>query len=187
MRWKICLREVNHRLYRASLDNQAGMSGSTIVALLAFERHCLSIWAGDSRVYRSREGCARTDHAGSQRGAGAARRRSRRFSRSGSLERDHARGGRIAGPLPRHRAARAAQPRPLSLVQRRPVPGALGCRHGPSPHRQRSGRGLQGADETGAERHVQRQRLRHRRAVLHRHHERVPESSGCARRPASSS
>jgi type VI secretion system protein ImpM len=48
------LRSVNHRLYQASLDNQAGMSGSTIVALLAFERHCLSIWAGDSRVYRCR-------------------------------------------------------------------------------------------------------------------------------------
>jgi type VI secretion system protein ImpM len=31
------------------------MSGSTIVALLALERHCLSIWAGDSRVYRSRD------------------------------------------------------------------------------------------------------------------------------------
>ncbi len=50
------LREVNRRLYEESLDNQAGMSGSTIVALLALERHCLSIWAGDSRVYRSREG-----------------------------------------------------------------------------------------------------------------------------------
>lgn len=50
------LREVNAALYRTSIDNQAGMSGSTIVALLAFERHCLSIWAGDSRVYRSREG-----------------------------------------------------------------------------------------------------------------------------------
>jgi type VI secretion system protein ImpM len=50
------LRSVNEQLYRASLDSQAGMSGSTIVALLAFERHCLSIWAGDSRVYRSRDG-----------------------------------------------------------------------------------------------------------------------------------
>jgi serine/threonine protein phosphatase PrpC len=50
------LRAVNENLYRESLDNQAGMSGSTIVALLAFERHCLSIWAGDSRSYRSREG-----------------------------------------------------------------------------------------------------------------------------------
>src|SRR5215813_1332968 len=37
------LREVNRRLYEESLDNQAGMSGSTIVALLALERHCLSI------------------------------------------------------------------------------------------------------------------------------------------------
>ena len=50
------LRAVNETLYRDSLDSQAGMSGSTIVALLAFERHCLSIWAGDSRAYRSREG-----------------------------------------------------------------------------------------------------------------------------------
>jgi len=50
------LRAVNEQLYRESLDNQAGMSGSTIVALLAFERHCLSLWAGDSRAYRSREG-----------------------------------------------------------------------------------------------------------------------------------
>jgi serine/threonine protein phosphatase PrpC len=50
------LREVNDRLYRTSIDNQAGMSGSTLVALLAFERHTLSLWAGDSRVYRSREG-----------------------------------------------------------------------------------------------------------------------------------
>jgi type VI secretion system protein ImpM len=50
------LLEVNARLYQGSVDNQAGMSGSTLVALLAFERHCLSIWAGDSRAYRSREG-----------------------------------------------------------------------------------------------------------------------------------
>jgi type VI secretion system protein ImpM len=50
------LREVNRELYQASVDSQAGMSGSTIVALLALERYCLSIWAGDSRVYRSRDG-----------------------------------------------------------------------------------------------------------------------------------
>jgi type VI secretion system protein ImpM len=50
------LLEVNDRLYRGSLESQGGMSGSTLVALLAFERHCLSIWAGDSRAYRSREG-----------------------------------------------------------------------------------------------------------------------------------
>jgi type VI secretion system protein ImpM len=50
------LREVNRDLYQASVESQAGMSGSTIVALLALERYCLSIWAGDSRVYRSRDG-----------------------------------------------------------------------------------------------------------------------------------
>jgi serine/threonine protein phosphatase PrpC len=50
------LLEVNDRLYRGSLESQSGMSGSTLVALLAFERHCLSIWAGDSRAYRSRDG-----------------------------------------------------------------------------------------------------------------------------------
>lgn len=46
--------QVNHRLYSESLESDAGMSGSTIVALLAFERHCVSVWAGDSRVYRRR-------------------------------------------------------------------------------------------------------------------------------------
>lgn len=50
------LTEVNQRLYAESLVSDAGMSGSTIVALLAFERHCISVWAGDSRVYRSRGG-----------------------------------------------------------------------------------------------------------------------------------
>lgn len=50
------LTEVNQQLYNESLVSAAGMSGSTIVALLAFERHCISVWAGDSRVYRSRGG-----------------------------------------------------------------------------------------------------------------------------------
>jgi serine/threonine protein phosphatase PrpC len=50
------LRSVNGRLFDASLENDKGMSGSTVAALLAFDRHCVAIWAGDSRVYRSREG-----------------------------------------------------------------------------------------------------------------------------------
>ena len=63
------LREVNTELYQASLHSQAGMSGSTIVALLALERYCLSIWAGDSRVYRSRDGAVEqvtVDHSEAQ-------------------------------------------------------------------------------------------------------------------------
>jgi type VI secretion system protein ImpM len=47
---------VNDRLYRESLSNEAGMSGSTVVVLLALERHVLCVWAGDSRIYRSRDG-----------------------------------------------------------------------------------------------------------------------------------
>jgi serine/threonine protein phosphatase PrpC len=50
------LSAVNERLFAASLDSNAGMSGSTVAVLLAFGRHCLSLWAGDSRIYRWREG-----------------------------------------------------------------------------------------------------------------------------------
>jgi type VI secretion system protein ImpM len=50
------LRDVNSRLYQHSLNNDTGVSGSTVVTLLAFDRFALSVWAGDSRVYRSRGG-----------------------------------------------------------------------------------------------------------------------------------
>jgi serine/threonine protein phosphatase PrpC len=49
------LRAVNERLYRVSIENNTGMSGTTVAALLAFEGYCVSLWAGDSRVYRSRD------------------------------------------------------------------------------------------------------------------------------------
>jgi serine/threonine protein phosphatase PrpC len=49
---RIC--DVNSRLHRAA--TRGGMSGSTVAVLLALERHVISLWAGDSRVYRSREG-----------------------------------------------------------------------------------------------------------------------------------
>jgi len=63
------LLEVNTRLYRSSLESDAGMSGSTVAVLLAFGQHCLSVWAGDSRVYRLRAGeltCVTHDHSEAQ-------------------------------------------------------------------------------------------------------------------------
>ncbi len=60
------LLDVNARLYKSSLEGDAGMSGSTVAALLAFEQHCLSVWAGDSRIYRLRDGtfsCVTHDHS----------------------------------------------------------------------------------------------------------------------------
>jgi serine/threonine protein phosphatase PrpC len=48
------LLEVNGSLHRSAGGN--GLSGTTVTVLLALERHVLSFWAGDSRLYRSREG-----------------------------------------------------------------------------------------------------------------------------------
>lgn len=56
---------VNERLYRGSLAAGGGMCGSTVAVLLAVGSHCLSVWAGDSRIYRSRAGelsCVTRDH-----------------------------------------------------------------------------------------------------------------------------
>jgi serine/threonine protein phosphatase Stp1 len=56
---------VNERLYRESIAGAGGMCGSTVAVLLAFGSHCLSVWAGDSRIYRSRAGelsCITRDH-----------------------------------------------------------------------------------------------------------------------------
>ena len=49
------LTSVNEQLFRASLE-EGGVRGSTVVVLVALERHVLSLWAGDSRVYQSRAG-----------------------------------------------------------------------------------------------------------------------------------
>lgn len=57
---------VNERLYRASLAGEGGMSGSTVAVLLAFGGYSLSVWAGDSRIYRCRAGrlsCITRDHS----------------------------------------------------------------------------------------------------------------------------
>jgi serine/threonine protein phosphatase Stp1 len=61
---RICA--VNERLYGASLTGAAGMSGSTVAVLLAFGDYSLSVWAGDSRIYRCRAGmlsCITRDHS----------------------------------------------------------------------------------------------------------------------------
>ncbi len=51
------LLDVNGRLYARSLQGEEPTTiGSTVVAVLAFKRHVLSLWAGDSRVYRLRDG-----------------------------------------------------------------------------------------------------------------------------------
>ena len=50
------LAAVNEQLYRASFEDGAGVRGSTVAVLVALERHVLSLWAGDSRIYRCRGG-----------------------------------------------------------------------------------------------------------------------------------
>lgn len=60
------LRAVNEQLYRKSVEGHTGMSGSTVAVLLAFGGYCLSLWAGDSRIYCSRGGalaCVTHDHS----------------------------------------------------------------------------------------------------------------------------
>jgi serine/threonine protein phosphatase PrpC len=49
-----CLRGVNERLFRGAMETGQGLSGSTVAVLLVFGEYSLSIWAGDSRIYRLR-------------------------------------------------------------------------------------------------------------------------------------
>ena len=49
--------EVNGRLHEMSLEGDVPkVMGSTLAALLAFDSHVVSMWVGDSRVYRLRDG-----------------------------------------------------------------------------------------------------------------------------------
>ena len=51
-----CLLDVNHELRKMASHAQSGTIGSTVVTLLAKESFCVCVWAGDSRIYRCREG-----------------------------------------------------------------------------------------------------------------------------------
>ena len=59
--------EVNKRLLeKAKESGKRTTIGSTIVALVAYNNYCVYIWAGDSRLYRLRDGQLRqitTDHS----------------------------------------------------------------------------------------------------------------------------
>lgn len=51
------LRAVNSALFtRSNSADSQGVSGSTIAVLLTWGRYCITAWAGDSRVYRYRDG-----------------------------------------------------------------------------------------------------------------------------------
>ncbi|NMF89825.1 PP2C family protein-serine/threonine phosphatase [Aromatoleum petrolei] len=50
------LQDVNRRLRAEALMRSVSIIGSTVVALIACERSCAYLWAGDSRIYLYRSG-----------------------------------------------------------------------------------------------------------------------------------
>ena len=50
------LQAVNRRLRAEAGARKAAMIGSTVVVLLAYDRYCGCLWAGDSRIYLYRDG-----------------------------------------------------------------------------------------------------------------------------------
>jgi protein phosphatase len=50
------LRSVNRQLLTEAAVREVQVIGSTVVVLLASGRRCICLWAGDSRIYRHRDG-----------------------------------------------------------------------------------------------------------------------------------
>jgi protein phosphatase len=53
---EVKIQEVNQRLRHESSRRGGEIIGSTVAALLAYERYCIYLWAGDSRIYLYRRG-----------------------------------------------------------------------------------------------------------------------------------
>lgn len=53
---RTCLGAANRRLHAEAQSRGVSLIGSTLVALLARQGHCVSLWVGDSRIYRLRDG-----------------------------------------------------------------------------------------------------------------------------------
>lgn len=50
------LQSVNHRLREEAAKRRESVIGSTVAVLIAYEGRCACLWAGDSRLYLSRDG-----------------------------------------------------------------------------------------------------------------------------------
>lgn len=50
------LQTVNHRLREEAAQRHESIIGSTVAVLIAYEQRCACLWAGDSRLYLSRDG-----------------------------------------------------------------------------------------------------------------------------------
>jgi protein phosphatase len=51
-----CLQTVNQQLLKEAIQRHESLIGSTVAVLLAHEDRCACLWAGDSRIYLSRDG-----------------------------------------------------------------------------------------------------------------------------------